>query len=223
MAIVALQNITKVYDPDKPNAYKALDNVSLTVDKGEFAAIMGVSGSGKSTLMNIIGCLDRASEGKYFFDGEDISQKSKKELVRIRRSKIGFIFQNFNLLPRLTILANVELPLIYRGIRPKKRHQRATASLKAVMLGDKLKRKQNMLSGGEQQRVAIARALVNDPALILADEPTGNLDTKSGTVVMDVLKKLNDKGTTIIVVTHDQAIADYAKRTIMIQDGKIKT
>ncbi len=221
MALIAIQDLVKVYSQGKPNEYTALKGISLTINQGEFVSVMGVSGSGKSTLMNIIGCLDTPTSGEYRLEEEPINEKTGSELVRIRRNKIGFIFQNFNLLPRLTTLANVELPLIYCGFRPKERHQRATAALTSVGLGNKLKRKPTMLSGGEQQRVAIARALVNSPSVILADEPTGNLDSASGNKVMEVLTDLNTKGATVITVTHDKAVADFAKRKVLIQDGKL--
>ena len=222
MALIEIKNLIKTYDTGKPNEFHALEGINLMVDQGDFLAIMGVSGSGKSTLMHIIGCLDRPTSGHYLFNGQDISQKLSRELVKIRREKIGFIFQNFNLLPRRTALANVELPLIYQGIRPKVRHERAKRVLEQVGLTDKLSHKPNMLSGGEQQRVAIARALINNADLILADEPTGNLDTKSGLSVMQVLGRLNQQGKTVIIVTHDPNIARLTKRIINIQDGKIK-
>ena len=221
MPLVELDKITKIYDQRKPNEFYALNGVDLSFQKGEFAAIMGISGSGKSTLMNIIGCLDKPTSGSYKFDGEEVTQKRHAELVKIRRNRVGFIFQNFNLLPRRTALSNVELPLIYKSIRPKKRKILATRALEQVGLGSKLKHRPSMLSGGEQQRVAIARAIVNEPVVILADEPTGNLDSKSGRQVMEMLRGLHQKGTTVIVVTHDQKVAEYAQRIININDGKI--
>lgn len=222
MNIIEIKNIFRVYDRGKPNEFTALAGIDLTVRRGDFLAIMGVSGSGKSTLMHIVGCLDRPTSGIFLLNGEDISQKTSRELVKIRREKIGFIFQNFNLLPRRSSLANVELPLIYQGIKPQARHTSARRVLEKVGLGDKLYHKPNMLSGGEQQRVAIARALINNPDIILADEPTGNLDSKSGRAVMEVLSQLNQQGKTIILVTHDPNIAAMAKRNINIQDGAIR-
>ena len=221
MPLIEIKNLNKIYNQGKENEFQALAGISLTIDKGDFIAIMGVSGSGKSTLMNVIGCLDQPTSGLYIFDGEEIDKLNQRELVKIRRNKIGFIFQNFNLLPRMPAVKNVELPLVYKGIRPKARRDRAKKMLELVGLGDKVRHKPNMLSGGELQRVAIARALTNEPMVLLADEPTGNLDSQSGFQVMDVLKGLNKKGTTIILVTHDLAIAKYANRLINIQDGKI--
>lgn len=221
MPLIEIKNLNKIYNQGKANEFQALSGVSLAIDKGDFIAIMGVSGSGKSTLMNMIGCLDQPTSGLYMFDGEEIEKLSQRELVKIRRNKIGFIFQNFNLLPRMPAVKNVELPLVYKGIRPKARRDRAKKMLELVGLGDKVRHKPSMLSGGELQRVAIARALTNEPMVLLADEPTGNLDSQSGFQVMEVLKGLNKKGTTIILVTHDLAIAKYANRLINIQDGKI--
>lgn len=221
MPLIEIKNLNKIYNQGKENEFQALAGISLTIDKGDFIAIMGVSGSGKSTLMNVIGCLDQPTSGLYMFDGEEIDKLNQRELVKIRRNKIGFIFQNFNLLPRMPAVKNVELPLVYKGIRPKARRDRAKKMLELVGLGDKVRHKPNMLSGGELQRVAIARALTNEPMVLLADEPTGNLDSQSGFQVMEVLKGLNKKGTTIILVTHDLAIAKYANRLINIKDGKI--
>ena len=221
MPLIEIKNLNKIYNQGKENEFQALAGISLTIDKGDFIAIMGVSGSGKSTLMNVIGCLDQPTSGLYMFDGEEIDKLNQRELVKIRRNKIGFIFQNFNLLPRMPAVKNVELPLVYKGIRPKARRDRAKKMLELVGLGDKVRHKPNMLSGGELQRVAIARALTNEPMVLLADEPTGNLDSQSGFQVMEVLKGLNKKGTTIILVTHDLAIAKYANRIINIKDGKI--
>ncbi|MBI5037972.1 MAG: ABC transporter ATP-binding protein [Candidatus Kerfeldbacteria bacterium] len=220
--MIQIQNVVKTYSPDKPNSFTALHGVSLNVEAGEFVTIMGVSGSGKSTLMNIIGCLDQLTLGSYRFDGELISEKSSADLVKIRRHKIGFVFQNFNLLPRYSALANVELPLIYQGIHAHERHQRARQVLEQVGLGNKTMSKPAMLSGGEQQRVAIARALITKPSIILADEPTGNLDSASGSQIMNILQTLNNQGVTIIVVTHDPNVAAQTKRTVHIIDGKIE-
>lgn len=222
MSLIQIQNVVKTYSPDKPNSFTALHGVSLNVEAGEFVTIMGVSGSGKSTLMNIIGCLDQLTLGSYRFDGELISEKSSADLVKIRRHKIGFVFQNFNLLPRYSALANVELPLIYQGIHAHERHQRARQVLEQVGLGNKTMSKPAMLSGGEQQRVAIARALITKPSIILADEPTGNLDSASGSQIMNILQTLNNQGVTIIVVTHDPNVAAQTKRTVHIIDGKIE-
>jgi putative ABC transport system ATP-binding protein len=221
MFLVELDKISKIYDQGKPNEFYALNEVGLSFQKEEFVAIMGASGSGKSTLMNIIGCLDKPTSGSYKLDGEEVTKKKHSELVRIRRNRIGFIFQNFNLLPRRSALSNVELPLIYKSIRPGQRKILAARALTQVGLGEKLKHRPSMLSGGEQQRVAIARAIVNEPLVILADEPTGNLDSKSGQQVMEMLRGLHQKGTTVIVVTHDQKVAEYAQRIINIHDGKI--
>ncbi len=221
MPVIELHNIVKTYNQDKENAFTALHGVNVSVERGEFVSIMGVSGSGKSTLMNIIGCLDRPTTGEYKFDGDVIQDKSNAELVKIRRHKIGFIFQSFNLLPRYTALANVELPLIYQGVTLSARHKRAQEVLEQVGLSQKTRSKPSMLSGGEQQRVAIARALITKPSIILADEPTGNLDSASGQQIMNILRGLNNKGATIILVTHDPAVAKQTKRTISIQDGRI--
>lgn len=222
MPILELENIKKLYFEGKPNKFAALKGVSLKVEKGEMVAVIGTSGSGKSTLMNIIGCLDKPTSGVYKLDGEEIEKLSKNDLVKIRRNKVGFIFQSFNLLPRVTALNNVEMPLFYKGVRPKDMQEKAKKVLERVGLGNKLNHLPNMLSGGEIQRVAIARALMNDPAILLADEPTGNLDSKNGEQVMEMLNELNKQGTTILIVTHDMNIAKHAKRIINIQDGEIK-
>lgn len=221
MPVIELRNIVKTFNPSGQNPFTALHGISMSIANNELVSIMGVSGSGKSTLMNIIGCLDRPTSGEYIFDGDSIQEKSDGDLVKIRRHKIGFIFQNFNLLPRYTALANVELPLVYQGVALAARHQRAREVLADVGLSAKMKSKPSMLSGGEQQRVAIARALITKPSIILADEPTGNLDSASGQQVMDMLRSLNQKGATIILVTHDPAVAAQTKRTINIQDGRI--
>lgn len=222
MALIEIKNLKKIYDQGEENEFCAIDGIDMIVEKGDFVSIMGVSGSGKSTLMNIIGCLDKPTSGFYMLDGQEIDKLNQNELVKIRRNKIGFIFQNFNLLPRTQAVSNVELPLVYKGIRPKERRKRAKKLLEDVGLADKVRHKPSMLSGGEQQRVAVARALINEPMILLADEPTGNLDSKSGAQVMDILKKLNEKGVTIIVVTHDQKIADRTKKVIKIIDGRIE-
>jgi len=200
---------------------KALDNVSLHIKQHEFVAIVGPSGSGKSTLMNMIGCLDTPTSGTYYLDGKEVSKLNDNQLAEIRSRKIGFIFQSFNLLQKLTALENVELPLVYQGVRAKERHRRAKEALESVGLGERMHHKPTELSGGQQQRVAIARALVSNPPIILADEPTGNLDSKSGEEIMKILKELHSKGNTIVLITHDNNVALQAKRIVRIEDGKI--
>ena len=213
--INAVKKIYKMGDVDVP----ALGGVSLRIEEGEMVAITGPSGSGKSTLMNIIGCLDTPSSGAYFLDGVDVSKMADDEQAGIRNKKIGFVFQQFNLLPRTPAIDQVELPMVYAGI--KDRRQRATDALQSVGLGERLHHRPNELSGGQQQRVAIARALVTHPSIILADEPTGNLDTKSGAEIMGIFKKLNaDQGLTVILVTHDPTIAAQAQRAIHMRDGQ---
>lgn len=218
--MIYLEDVSKAYKVGKEDIY-VLNNVNVRIEKGEFIAIMGPSGSGKSTLMNIIGCLDQATSGTYLFDGEDISNVEDTKLSHLRNSSIGFVFQQFQLLPRLTALRNVELPLIYAGIGKKERQLRATHALEKVGLGDRMNHLPNELSGGQKQRVAIARAIVNQPQLILADEPTGALDTKTSITIMELFKELNQEGTTIVVVTHEPEIAEYANRTILVRDGEI--
>ena len=203
------------------NTVHALKNVNLRIDEGEFVAIIGPSGSGKSTLMNILGCLDVPTSGTYRLFGEEVSRMNDNQLADIRNRRIGFVFQNFNLLQKLTALENVELPLIYRGMGAKERHRRAKAALENVGLGDRLHHKPSELPGGQQQRVAIARALVSEAPLILADEPTGNLDSNAGREILKILKELNDRGSTVVLITHDNSIAMNAKRLIRIQDGEI--
>jgi putative ABC transport system ATP-binding protein len=217
--MIELENITKVYRLGKV-AVNALRGVSLTIGEGEMLAIIGASGSGKSTLLNIIGLLDRPTSGRYLFNGADTSQLNDNQLAELRNKKYGFVFQDFNLLPRTTALANVELPLIYRG-GVSRRRERAQEALAQVGLSDRANHKPNEMSGGEQQRVAIARALVNDPWLILADEPTGNLDTKSGAGIMSIFHRLHQSGKTIVLITHEPDIAAQAQRTVRIQDGRI--
>lgn len=219
--VIQARDLTKVYQMGEFQVH-ALAGASIEIKRGEIVAIMGPSGSGKSTLMNIIGCLDRPTSGEYVLDGESVANMTDDQLAEVRNRKVGFVFQNFNLLSRSTALLNVELPLRYAGINGERR-ERAQKALEAVGLGERVFHKPTELSGGQQQRVAIARALVNNPAIILADEPTGNLDSKSGEEIMNLLINLNkEKGTTLIIVTHDPTVAARAKRIIRIHDGKVK-
>ena len=218
--IITVDKINKTYKTGSLEL-QVLKNISFKVDKGEFLAIMGSSGSGKSTMMNILGCLDNQYEGRYILDGIDISKSNENELSEIRNKKIGFIFQSFNLLPRLTALENVELPLVYSSIPKEERHKRANELLEMVGLKDRTHHRPNELSGGQRQRVAIARALVNDPSIILADEPTGNLDSKSEGEIIEILQKLNKMGKTIVIVTHEPSIGEIAERKIIFKDGEI--
>lgn len=218
--MIEIQNITKIYGQDEAKTY-ALNGVSFNIQEGEFVAIKGPSGCGKSTLMHIIGFLDRPTSGIYKFRGRNIDELNDNELARIRNKQIGFVFQFFNLLPRVSVLDNVKLPLIYSGISQKKIDELAHQSLESVGLTKRINHYPNQLSGGEQQRVAIARALVNHPSIILADEPTGNLDTKSGQQVIEILQNLNEQGHTIILVTHETYTAEAAARIIQMKDGKI--
>ena len=218
--IITVDNINKTYKNGSLEL-QVLKNISFKVDKGEFLAIMGSSGSGKSTMMNILGCLDNQYEGRYILDGIDISKSTENELSEIRNKKIGFIFQSFNLLPRLTALENVELPLVYSSIPKEERHKRANELLEMVGLKDRIHHRPNELSGGQRQRVAIARALVNNPSIILADEPTGNLDSKSEEEIIEILQKLNKMGKTIVIVTHEPNIGEIAERKIIFKDGEI--
>ncbi|MBZ4687095.1 MAG: putative transport system ATP-binding protein [Clostridia bacterium] len=218
--MLEIKNVTKVYNTGAIQ-FQALKGVSLKVEKGEFVAIIGPSGSGKSTFMNILGCLDVPTAGEYYFEGIEVSNYTEDQLAGIRNKKIGFIFQQFNLLPKLNAFENVELPLIYRGMNVKERKERVLQVLEQVGLSDWAHHKPSEMSGGQQQRVAIARALAGDPPLILADEPTGNLDSKSGTEVLEILKELNKNGRTILLITHDMKVAGSAQRIISIQDGLI--
>jgi putative ABC transport system ATP-binding protein len=216
--MIEMENITKIYELGEVQVL-ALNDFSCRCEEGEMISIMGPSGSGKSTLMNILGCLDRPTTGRYVLDGEDVANFNDEKLADIRNKRIGFVFQSFNLLPRVSAIANVELPLTYAGVKDKRK--RALESLDAVGIGQRANHRPSELSGGEQQRVALARALVNNPSFILADEPTGNLDTQTSYVIMDLLKELNKKGITIIIVTHEEDIAEYTQRTIYLRDGKI--
>lgn len=218
--LIELKDIYKIYQMGDSEV-RAADGVSLQIYKGEFVAIVGQSGSGKSTLMNIIGCLDTPTSGKYFINGEDVSELEDDEQAEIRNKTIGFIFQQYNLIAKLNVLENVELSLLYAGIQKSKRREMAKAALERVGLTDKLKNFPNQLSGGQQQRVSIARALAGNPSIILADEPTGALDSKTSREVLDFLKKLNDEGNTIVLITHDNSIAAEAKRVVRIVDGRI--
>ncbi len=218
--LIEIKDVYKIYNPGE-NEVHALDGVSLTIDRGEFIAIVGQSGSGKSTLMNMLGLLDVCTSGSYMLDGVDVSTMKDDDLSAIRNQEIGFIFQGFNLIPSLTAQANVELPLVYRGVKAAQRKELSTNALKRVGLEKRMNHLPNQMSGGQQQRVAIARAVAAKPPVILADEPTGNLDTASGKEVMRILHELHEEGRTVILITHDNGIADEAQRVIRIQDGKI--
>ena len=216
--MIQLEDVTKSYQMGKVEV-PVLHGVDLTIDDGEMVAIMGPSGSGKSTLMNILGCLDIPTSGRYLLDGTDVSRLSDNQLAKVRSRKIGFVFQSFNLIPRTSAVRNVELPLVYAGIRD--RRNPARLALEQVGLGDRQKHMPNELSGGQQQRVAIARALINDPAMLLADEPTGNLDTTSSLEIMKLLAALNDVGCTVVIITHEEEVAEFAKRVVRMRDGHI--
>ncbi|MGM9917093.1 ATP-binding cassette domain-containing protein [Anaerotignum sp.] len=218
--IIKIEHLHKTYDTGAVQVH-ALRDVNLTITEGEYVAIMGQSGSGKSTLMNILGCMDRRFEGTYLLDGISIEEQGENELSRIRNKKIGFVFQAFQLIPRTSALKNVEIPMIYAGMKGEKRRKKAEALLEKVGLGERIHHMPNELSGGQKQRVAIARALANDPAILLADEPTGNLDTKASHEIMEFFTKLNEEGATVIVVTHEEDIAQYTKRIVRFQDGQI--
>ncbi|MDD6381197.1 MAG: ABC transporter ATP-binding protein [Lachnospiraceae bacterium] len=218
--MILLSDVSKIYRIGD-TVVKALDHANMYVNRGEFVSVIGPSGSGKSTLMNIIGCLDTATSGQYFLDGQEIANYSKNELSRIRNRKIGFIFQDFNLLPKLTAYENVELPLIYQGLPASKRKEQVEEALNQLGLWDRRDHKPTELSGGQQQRVAIARALATHPSLFLADEPTGNLDQKTGTMFLELFQKLNEEGNTILLITHDVKVAKEATRSIKILDGHV--
>ena len=218
--IVDLSNVTKIYSPGVAEVV-ALDDVTLRVAAGEFLALMGPSGSGKSTLMNLLGLLDRPTRGRYLLEGKDVGAVSDNDQARLRREKIGFVFQSFNLLPRATALKNVALPLVYAGVPRRERFSRAQALLERVGLADRADHKPHELSGGQQQRVAIARALVNQPRLILADEPTGALDSSTGAEILALLRDLHEQGATILIITHDQQIAEHADRIVRLLDGRL--
>ncbi len=222
--VISVRNLVKTYVVGEVEV-RALRGVNLEVQKGEFLAVTGPSGSGKSTFMHIIGCLDRPTSGQYFLDGEDVSRMSKDALAAVRNTKIGFVFQGFNLLSRTTALDNVELPLLYRGgLKTAERHRRALAALEAVGLKDRADHHPNQLSGGQQQRVAIARALINEPSILLADEPTGNLDTRTSIEVMGIFQQLNrERNITVVLITHETDIAEYGTRTASFRDGVVKT
>src|SRR5512133_2981324 len=220
--IIQIKGLRKDYHIGEVTVH-ALRGVDMEINEGEFVAVMGVSGSGKSTMLNILGCLDIPTKGDYFLDGVNIKSLSKDELARLRNSKLGFVFQAYNLLPRTTALENVELPLFYNSkVKSKEREERAIRALEAVGLADRMHHMPNQLSGGQQQRVAIARSLVNNPVLILADEPTGNLDTRTSIEIMDLFQELNEKGRTIVFVTHEPDIAKYATRNVIFRDGRIQ-
>lgn len=220
--VIQVSDLKKIYQMGTQEVH-ALDGVNFEVDQNEYIAIMGPSGSGKSTLMNLIGCLDTPTSGTYILNNQDVSQLEDADLAEVRNREIGFVFQTFNLLPRTDCLSNVELPLIYSGMKSAERHRRATETLERVGLGDRIDHKPNELSGGQRQRVAIARALVNNPSIVLADEPTGNLDTKTGQEIMMLFEELYRLGNTLLVVTHEQEIADHARRIIWLRDGKIES
>ncbi len=222
-AIIECKNVWKIYNPGSSAEVKALRGIDLSVKEGSFISIMGSSGSGKSTLLHIIGCLDKPTKGKVYVDGKDVTQLNDKQLAMIRRYTIGFVFQFFNLIPSLTALENVMLPMIFAGVKKSERVRRAKHLLKELGLAHRINHKPNQLSGGERQRVAIARALANDPKIILADEPTGNLDSRSGKSVMEIFQRLNkEKGKTIVLITHDPEVAKYADKIVKIKDGKIE-
>lgn len=220
-ALIHIENMKKIYNPGE-NEVRALDGIDLDIEKGDLVAIVGHSGSGKSTLMNMLGCLDTPTSGKYVLDGQDVASMTDNQLADVRNKEIGFIFQGFNLISNLDAVGNVELPLVYRGVSKNERKQLAMEALKSVGLEDRMKHKPNEMSGGQQQRVAVARAVAAKPPIILADEPTGNLDTKSTQEIMEILKELHRSGRTVIIITHDEEIASQAHRVIWILDGRIE-
>lgn len=220
-ALIHIENMKKIYNPGE-NEVRALDGIDLDIEKGDLVAIVGHSGSGKSTLMNMLGCLDTPTSGKYVLDGQDVASMTDNQLADVRNKEIGFIFQGFNLISNLDAVGNVELPLVYRGVSKNERKQLAMEAQKSVGLEDRMKHKPNEMSGGQQQRVAVARAVAAKPPIILADEPTGNLDTKSTQEIMEILKELHRSGRTVIIITHDEEIASQAHRVIRILDGRIE-
>lgn len=220
-ALIHIENMKKIYNPGE-NEVRALDGIDLDIEKGDLVAIVGHSGSGKSTLMNMLGCLDTPTSGKYVLDGQDVASMTDNQLADVRNKEIGFIFQGFNLISNLDAVGNVELPLVYRGVSKNERKQLTMEALKSVGLEDRMKHKPNEMSGGQQQRVAVARAVAAKPPIILADEPTGNLDTKSTQEIMEILKELHRSGRTVIIITHDEEIASQAHRVIRILDGRIE-
>lgn len=220
-ALIHIENMKKIYNPGE-NEVRALDGIDLDIEKGDLVAIVGHSGSGKSTLMNMLGCLDTPTSGKYVLDGQDVASMTDNQLADVRNKEIGFIFQGFNLISNLDAVENVELPLVYRGVSKNETKQLAMEALKSVGLEDRMKHKPNEMSGGQQQRVAVARAVAAKPPIILADEPTGNLDTKSTQEIMEILKELHRSGRTVIIITHDEEIASQAHRVIRILDGRIE-
>lgn len=221
MKLIELKDVYKIYNEGMENEVRALDGVSLTIDRGEFVAVIGASGSGKSTLMNILGCLDIPTYGDYFLDGEDVADLTNRELAKIRNKEVGFVFQGYNLIPELTAIENVELPLIYQNIPIGKRYDMAMDALERVSMEERADHRPNEMSGGQQQRVAIARAIATKAPIIMADEPTGALDSRTGAHVLEILHRLHSEGTTIILITHDGNIASTAERIIRISDGKI--
>lgn len=221
-AVIHIRELTKYYQMGTQEV-RALDGVNIDIEHNEYVAIMGPSGSGKSTMMNMIGCLDTPTSGEYYLNQREVAKLSDDELAEVRNKEIGFVFQTFNLLPRATCLANVELPLIYAGLKSKERAEKAEEALVKVGLADRMHHKPNELSGGQRQRVAIARALVNDPSILLADEPTGNLDSKTGNEIMRLFEDLYDLGNTIILVTHEEDIAEHARRIVRLRDGKVES
>lgn len=220
MNMLKIEHLCKIYNQGSLEV-KALDDIHFQVEKGEFVSIMGTSGSGKSTMMNILGCLDTPTSGSYTLEGEDVSSFRDNRLAEIRNKKIGFVFQSFNLLPKLTSLENVELPMVYAGMSAKQRRKKAMEALEKVGLEKRVHHKPNELSGGQRQRVAIARALVNSPSILMADEPTGNLDSKSTIEIMGIFQKLNEEGATVVMVTHEPDVAQYTKRIVVFKDGRI--